>query len=149
MHSCKRTDYTSIPFHGTRYVSDRYRRKNKDVRRFSVEIELPRDECVSCLLQVCLYTVRTDILRLDAQPCTSSVSVSWDISIKCLGQNTGANMVHTTPTTLLALTGLAATATAYKHTWRDHMKCAVSIACLHVDLSKEASFSNISPVRLL
>lgn len=64
MHSCKRTDYTSIPFHGTRYVSDRYRRKNKDVRRFSVEIELPRDECVSCLLQVCLYTVRTDILRL-------------------------------------------------------------------------------------
>lgn len=54
-------------------------------------------------------------------------------------------MVHTTPTTLLALTGLAATATAYKHTWRDHMKCAVSIACLHVDLSKEASFLTSHP----
>ncbi|KAH1395923.1 hypothetical protein KXX16_009099 [Aspergillus fumigatus] len=37
-------------------------------------------------------------------------------------------MVHTTPTTLLALTGLAATATAYKHTWRDHMKCAAAVA---------------------
>ncbi|PKX88548.1 extracellular serine rich protein [Aspergillus novofumigatus IBT 16806] len=37
-------------------------------------------------------------------------------------------MVHTKPTTLLALTGLAATATAYKHTWRDHMKCAAAVA---------------------
>ncbi|KAF7117182.1 hypothetical protein CNMCM5793_005902 [Aspergillus hiratsukae] len=36
-------------------------------------------------------------------------------------------MVHTTSTTLLALTGLAATATAYKHTSADRMKCAAAI----------------------
>ncbi|KAF7180143.1 hypothetical protein CNMCM7691_009310 [Aspergillus felis] len=41
-------------------------------------------------------------------------------------------MVHASPTTLLALTGLAATATATatasKHTWWDHMKCAAAVA---------------------
>ncbi|GIC87202.1 extracellular serine rich protein [Aspergillus udagawae] len=37
-------------------------------------------------------------------------------------------MVHTTSTTLLAITGLAATATAYQHTWRDHMECAAAVA---------------------
>ncbi|RHZ62972.1 extracellular serine rich protein [Aspergillus thermomutatus] len=35
-------------------------------------------------------------------------------------------MVHTTPT-LLALTGLAATATAFKYTSMDHMKCAAAV----------------------
>ncbi|KAF7163849.1 hypothetical protein CNMCM5623_008566 [Aspergillus felis] len=41
-------------------------------------------------------------------------------------------MVHASPTTLLAITSLAATATATatasKHTWWDHMKCAAAVA---------------------
>ncbi|GAQ04187.1 hypothetical protein ALT_1508 [Aspergillus lentulus] len=53
--------------------------------------------------------------------------VAW-LLVSVTRSSYGANMVHTKQTTLLALTGLAATATAYKHTWRDHMKCAAAVA---------------------